>query len=265
MAASDRMPRRHDFFFSPRDYLNDPAVLSMSLLARGAYSTLLFALWDLPEPGVAPASPRALMSLARATPEEWGQVEGEVKGAFDTLSREGCWVQRRMVREHARQVKYFEDAKKLGRAGGRKSAELRTVATHPQGPLKGPSKAPPKGASTASLASLASQAEKKTPPTPPATLPGWLEPAVWNDWDAFRRSIASKAPWTPKARQLSIARLDELRAAGHQPRAVVDQSILNGWRGLFEVKPGSTASHQPNSERADRLARIRKNLEENPS
>lgn len=112
-----RLPRRHEFLFAPRDYLHDPAVLAMSLAARGAYSTLLFSLWEQPEPGVTPANRRSLAALARATMEEWVAVEVEVAAAFDTQSREGCWVQKRMVAEHRRQDAFYAQQSRAGKLG----------------------------------------------------------------------------------------------------------------------------------------------------
>jgi hypothetical protein len=44
---------------------------------------------------------------------------------------------------------------------------------------------------------------------------------------------------THRAQELAIGALGRLRAAGHDPRAVIEQSILNGWRGLFPVRSSS--------------------------
>lgn len=114
----ERIPRRHELFFSPRDYLNDPAVLAMTTLARGIYSTLLFSAWDLDRPGVVPDNDNALASLARCTGQEWAESKAMVQAAFDTTSDPGWWVQRRMVREHKRQDRYFRVRKATGRQGG---------------------------------------------------------------------------------------------------------------------------------------------------
>jgi uncharacterized protein YdaU (DUF1376 family) len=70
-------------------------------------------------------------------------------------------------------------------------------------------------------------------------LPDWLPPAAWADWHTFRN--AGKG-WTPKARELSLATLTKLHAAGHQPRAVIEQSIERGWTGLFPLKATDQAA-----------------------
>ena len=50
----------------------------------------------------------------------------------------------------------------------------------------------------------------------------------------MRKSI--KKPITDSAVPLAVSKLDKLRAAGSDPRAVLEQSTLNSWQGLFEVK-----------------------------
>jgi hypothetical protein len=75
--------------------------------------------------------------------------------------------------------------------------------------------------------------EEKQGAAPEFVLPDWLPAEVWQDWHKFRNGAKG---WTAKARELSLASLSKLHAAGHSPRAVVDQSIERGWTGLFPVK-----------------------------
>jgi hypothetical protein len=64
-------------------------------------------------------------------------------------------------------------------------------------------------------------------------LPDWLTESTWADWHAFRNQ---RKGWTHKARELSLATLTKLRSKGHDPTAVIEQSIERGWTGLFELK-----------------------------
>lgn len=109
--ARDRAP---SFQFYPRDFVSDPAVMAMGLAAVGAYIRLLCAAWVQDEPGVLPADDRVLGRLAQATPAEWRKVRAEVAAAFDTESRPGLWVQRRMVAVRAEQVARFTRASAAG-------------------------------------------------------------------------------------------------------------------------------------------------------
>ena len=66
-------------------------------------------------------------------------------------------------------------------------------------------------------------------------LPGWLDAETWAMWDQFRKTKSARG-WTPQAKALSLKSLEKLKEEGHQPTAVIEQSIERGWTGLFEVK-----------------------------
>jgi len=58
---------------------------------------------------------------------------------------------------------------------------------------------------------------------------------AWQEWDAYRTARNRKA-WTTHAKKLSMARLETFWENGADPRAVIRQSIENGWSGLFAPK-----------------------------
>jgi hypothetical protein len=64
--------------------------------------------------------------------------------------------------------------------------------------------------------------------------PAWLDTETWRAYLEYRRQ--ARKPMTEHAQRLALKRLDELRAQGHDPRAVIEQSILNGWQGLFPLR-----------------------------
>lgn len=112
--ARDRVA---SFQFYPRDFISDPAVMAMTLAERGAYITLICAAWMSDEPGVLSADDAILARLTQASPAEWRKVRDGVARAFDTDSRPGSWVQRRMVRVRAEQADRFARASVAGRIG----------------------------------------------------------------------------------------------------------------------------------------------------
>jgi hypothetical protein len=67
-----------------------------------------------------------------------------------------------------------------------------------------------------------------------ATLPEWLPLDAWNAFLDMRKRI--KKPLTEHAVKLAINRLQELKAGGDDPRRVLEQSVLNCYQGLFEVR-----------------------------
>jgi len=76
-------------------------------------------------------------------------------------------------------------------------------------------------------------AREASPPHP--TPPDWIPLTAWQDWCDFRTGLGKRCPWTPRAAELSIAKLDRLRTTGNDPQAVIEHSILNGWKGLFAL------------------------------
>ncbi len=75
----------------------------------------------------------------------------------------------------------------------------------------------------------------KEPKRAPLTLPEWLPVGVWADWHQFR---SGGRGWTQRAQELSLGSLAKLRDDGHDPKAVIEQSIERGWTGLFPLKAG---------------------------
>lgn len=75
--------------------------------------------------------------------------------------------------------------------------------------------------------------------------PDWLSVEVWESFVLFRKE--KKAPLSDRAITLAFSKLDELRKAGHDPVRVIEESILNGWKGLFapsvQKTPGSGGSN----------------------
>jgi len=73
---------------------------------------------------------------------------------------------------------------------------------------------------------------KNLPPIP--VLP---EIILQENWDAFlehRRAL--KSPMSHIAQVRAIALLERLSKSGNDPNQVIEQSIINGWKGLFEIK-----------------------------
>lgn len=65
-------------------------------------------------------------------------------------------------------------------------------------------------------------------------LPDWIDPDTWKDYEQMRLKI--KKPMTDAARKLAIRRLVEIyNEHGHPPQAVLEQSILNAWQGIWPL------------------------------
>jgi hypothetical protein len=67
-------------------------------------------------------------------------------------------------------------------------------------------------------------------------LPDWLDLAAWNRWLAYRSEI--RKPLTKRTRKAQLTLLGEIHRDGMSQSAAIEQSIRNGWVGLF---PGKTS------------------------
>ena len=66
-------------------------------------------------------------------------------------------------------------------------------------------------------------------------VPPCIPADAWLEWDQYRAAKSGKA-WTAHAKVLCIARLEGFYGLGHDPAAIIRQSIENGWSGLFVGK-----------------------------
>ena len=65
-------------------------------------------------------------------------------------------------------------------------------------------------------------------------LPEWMPTGVWAEFVEHRRKM--KAPMTDVAQRRALKKLARMRTEGQDIEAVVEQSIINGWKGLFPVR-----------------------------
>lgn len=78
------------------------------------------------------------------------------------------------------------------------------------------------------------------------SLPDWLPEKAWQDFIEFRKAI--KKPMTLKAQELAIAQLEKLKGEGSEPVAVIHQSIVRNWAGLFALKEQQAGQPKRHSE-----------------
>ncbi len=91
-----------------------------------------------------------------------------------------------------------------------------------------------------------------SPPDPLPEVPG-LDDFSWGRWQEYRKQIGKPL----KAASLQAAR-QELAKFGAQQQAVVQQSIAQGWQGLFQIKKITKGRHEETEEEriADRNRRF---------
>lgn len=73
--------------------------------------------------------------------------------------------------------------------------------------------------------------------------PSWIPEEEFRNYIDMREQI--KKPLTAQALKLAVRKLETLKAEGHDPKAVLEQSIFNSWQGLFEVKKPNGNGQKP--------------------
>lgn len=76
-----------------------------------------------------------------------------------------------------------------------------------------------------------------------------FQPDNWNEWEQHRKEI--KKALTPSTRAKQLKFLSQFDPATQSE--IIDQSITNGWTGLFEVKNEKVQRDQPKQTPADRM------------
>lgn len=76
--------------------------------------------------------------------------------------------------------------------------------------------------------------EQEKPKAAAAPLPNWVAPEPWAAYVAMRTKI--RKPMTQRAKELAVGELGKLREQGHDPTAVLEQSVFHSWQGLFPLR-----------------------------
>lgn len=87
-------------------------------------------------------------------------------------------------------------------------------------------------------------------PTPASRGPSWSPPAwmpipQWQAFVAMRKAKGKRAPFTEAARDGIVAALAKLRSTGHDVAGVLQESVNNGWSGVFAPKVVPLGKKQP--------------------
>lgn len=79
---------------------------------------------------------------------------------------------------------------------------------------------------------------------PEVVLPPWLDVPTWDAYLSMRKQI--KRPATPLAQKIVLGRLKNFEAMGYSSRDVLEQSVVNCWQDVYEVKRGGRSNGHSN-------------------
>lgn len=209
------------------DYFRDTHQLTT--LEHGAYLLLIGSYWSLGGP--LPDDDRKLAKLTKLSADEWKEMRLELEPFFEVGG--GVWRQPRIDRELTKAFTRHEQAKDAAR----RSAEVR--AGRKKGEDQGDGERSLGGGSTGAKPTKTKTKSTKVDANAStnagaSALPDWLPMEEWSAYLDMRKRIR-KVP-TPRAIELLVIELEKLKAQGHTPAAVLDQSTMNNWTGVFPVK-----------------------------
>jgi len=228
----------------------DLQVGAMSPTQRWIYRTLLQAAFFHSTRPYLPDDDTQLWLLAGCeSPKQWDRNKGVVRAMFTPVEVDGIRLlsQKRLLADWNRIEEKRQMLSENGRRGRKAQLELSDSQTN-AGRLPGNC---PTNAGEEKLKEGKGSKEKKNTSAPntdaaSVELPDWLPKEPWNNFLAMRKKL--RKPMTAEAVRLAIKRLEELRAAGNDPKAVLEQSILNSYQGIFEVravKGGASGNTRP--------------------
>lgn len=191
--------------------------IDLTMLERGAYNDLLDYYYLTGGPIVADHA--AIHRICRAADKSERDAIDRMLARFFARTAEGKYVQARCEREIAKQSQYADNQSRRGKLGA--DARWRDAEQVPR--RKG-----------------------NSDHAPAFVPPDWVIVSKWDAWVKIRPAKAR----TPAALAAAIEKLEKFRAAGHDPNAIIAESLANGWQGLFapDTKRGA-ATGAPTGER----------------
>jgi hypothetical protein len=65
-------------------------------------------------------------------------------------------------------------------------------------------------------------------------LPVYIDSELWDEFWLMRKKMGSRAPITDFAKKLILKELMKFHAEGYDANNSLEQSIMKGWRGVFQ-------------------------------
>jgi len=218
--------------FYVRDWLSDPELQSASLISRGAWIQCLCFMWENSKRGELTRTPlkfarliggsldEALHFLNEIYEYEFGDVIVDENVTFP-LRETDCNV---FVTVRNRRMWADYKDRQNTRLRVRKHRENKTVTEKKQ---KRNINVTPSSSSSSSTSTTKNKDIG-------VEYPSWLNLDSWKEYKQHRKEI--KSPLSELAEKKALKKLKSLIDNGFDQTDVVDQSIENGWKGLFEIK-----------------------------
>jgi hypothetical protein len=83
------------------------------------------------------------------------------------------------------------------------------------------------------VSAKAKTGEARKRAVPAFELPDWVPAEPWAAFEAMRKAMGPKVPFTDEAKRGIVRELEELRGQGHDPAKLLLKAVKKGWRSLF--------------------------------
>lgn len=248
------------------DYGRDTPHLSMT--EHGAYTLMLDAYYSSERP--LPADLETLYRICRARNRMEEAAVRAVADQFFPLGADGLRRNPRVEREIIKAATRINAARANGMKRKSDRADAATLAVGkpieqangiptglptglPDGSAnENPSATIGKSPIPHAPDTATSKPKRSRQPAAPVPLPDWMPTREWEAYDDMRRAKSGKG-WTLLARQMAIEEIGKLRDAGHDPVAVLRQSIVASYPGLYPPRV-ALAAGKPLTALAERHA-----------
>lgn len=239
------MAKRPSFQFYPSDWRQDLALQRCSLEAQGLLINLICLLHEGKPYGYlrddrSPISTHQCAHLLGIHVTRYIRLSGElIQGGILSVDDQGVIYSKRMVKdEQTRASRALGGYKSINHPNTIKPKKISgkgTLEGYPQGSNAVP---PPSSSSSSSSSDIKNiskeKVKKESSKKVLLELPSCLAERDWEEYLAHRKSI--QAPMSIIAQRRALHQLEKLHADGQDVAKVIDQSIVNGWKGLFAIK-----------------------------
>lgn len=233
----------------------------LSMLQHGAYTLLIDACYDREQ---FPTLDDAIDWTWASSPEEIQAVEFVLRKFF--ILEDGVYVQKRIQEEIAEFKQKSETNSRIAkqRETNRKSSNTHQVnvdhescTNREHSVHEAPPNQEPITINQEPVTKDKKEAQGKPARFDPreTVLPDCIKPSAWEAWVDYRRG--RKLTCTEATMKAQVKNLELWWHEGHDPNAIIEASISNGWQGLFEPKASANARPTDNGlETNRRLAEI---------
>lgn len=206
------------------DFLSDETVMLMDEFQFTWYMKMLMRAWKNEPACKLENDDESLMLAAGCTDKTlWDQKKNLVLRNWKVVDRGKYLTNGRLQEEFDKMCAISDKRSTAAKAKQLQANAVQTPANAQQ--------------VTATQTHTQTHIETKPKATPAQALPDWIPVDTWKAFTEMRRKI--RKPLTDHAAMLMFKKLENLQTRGHPVQAVLEQSIVNDWQDVFELRNGN--------------------------